>query len=98
MKSIDKISFYLNNNLNEFTNKNLDIEECKKIVELLIPIIKKELKKSCFPSDNDLLEAVWYMRWNKEKTAMSAVLEPEEAQEIVKEIKKTLNKSWKNKI
>jgi len=38
-----------------------------------------------------LLEAVWIMRWNKTKTAMTAVLEPEEAMGIVKDIHKQLH-------
>lgn len=33
-----------------------------------------------------LLEAIWISRWNKNKTALSAVLEPEEAEKIVDDI------------
>ncbi len=33
-----------------------------------------------------LLEAIWTMRWNKEKTAMSAVLTVEEANKIAEDI------------
>lgn len=42
--------------------------------------------------ENALLEAVWLMRWNKDKTAMSAIMEPEEAMQIVDDIFKELNK------
>lgn len=33
-----------------------------------------------------LLEAVWTMRWTENKQALYAVLEPEEAMKIVKDI------------
>ena len=33
-----------------------------------------------------LLEAVWVTRWTKNKQALIAVLEPEEAEQIVKDI------------
>lgn len=40
-----------------------------------------------------LLESVYLMRWNETKTALSAVLEPEEAMEIVFDIFYTLHKN-----
>jgi len=39
-----------------------------------------------------LLESVWVMRWNEDKTAMVAVLTSEEAIKIVDDIIKNLNK------
>jgi uncharacterized membrane protein len=41
---------------------------------------------------NALLEAIWIMRWNKNKTAMTAVLEIEEAIKICDDIVKELGK------
>jgi len=38
-----------------------------------------------------LLEAVWLMRWNKDKTAMAAVLTTEEAEQMCKNIVEELN-------
>jgi hypothetical protein len=38
-----------------------------------------------------LLEGIWLMRWNKKKTAMSAVLTVEEAQQMCKDIVEELN-------
>lgn len=38
-----------------------------------------------------LLEAVWILRWNKDKTAMTAVLTEEEATQICKDIIEVLN-------
>ena len=35
---------------------------------------------------NMMLEAAWVSRWNKKKTAIYAILEPEEAMGIVAEI------------
>lgn len=40
-----------------------------------------------------LLDAVWLMRWNKDKTAMTAVLTEDEAMQMCKDIIKTLNES-----
>ena len=40
-----------------------------------------------------LLEAVWLMRWNKEKTAMTAVLTEEEATQMCKDIVDELDKA-----
>lgn len=40
-----------------------------------------------------LLEAVWIMKWNEDKTALSAVLDSKEAIQIVQDIFKVLNKS-----
>ena len=33
-----------------------------------------------------MLQAIWTMRWNKDKTAMCAVLTPDEANQICKDI------------
>lgn len=41
---------------------------------------------------NALLDAVWLMRWNKKKTSMTAIMEPEEAQKIVDGIFEELDK------
>jgi hypothetical protein len=38
-----------------------------------------------------LLEAVWLMRWNKDKTAMAAVLTEDEAIQMCKDIVEELN-------
>jgi hypothetical protein len=38
-----------------------------------------------------LLEGIWIMRWNKEQTAMSAVLTSEEALQMCKDIVEELN-------
>jgi len=40
-----------------------------------------------------LLEAVWLMRWNKDKTALSAVLSVKEAEKMCKDIRKELKKA-----
>lgn len=40
-----------------------------------------------------LLEAIWVMRWNRDKTQMTAVLTNEEANQICKNIIKELNNS-----
>jgi len=40
-----------------------------------------------------LLEAIWVMRWNKEKTSMHSVLTPEEAQQMVADIFEELDKA-----
>jgi hypothetical protein len=40
-----------------------------------------------------LLEGIWIMRWNKEQTAMSAVLTVEEAQQMCKDIVEELDKA-----
>lgn len=41
---------------------------------------------------NALLEAIWVMRWNKQKTAMVAVLTDKEAEQICVDIAEELNK------
>lgn len=41
--------------------------------------------------ENALLEAVWIMRWNKEGTALTAVLETEEALKMCADIVAGLN-------
>ena len=41
--------------------------------------------------ENALLEAVWLMRWNKNKTAMKAVLTEDEAMQMCKDIVEGLN-------
>lgn len=41
--------------------------------------------------DSALLDAIWIMRWNENKTAMSAVLTVEEAYNICKNIIKELD-------
>lgn len=43
--------------------------------------------------ENALLEAVWLMRWNKDKTAMAAVLTIDEAMQMCKDIVDELNKA-----
>ncbi len=40
-----------------------------------------------------LMEAVWTMRWNKNKTALIAVLTVEEAEKICKEVVTELDKA-----
>jgi len=40
-----------------------------------------------------LLEAIWVMRWNKDKSAMTAVLTVEEAELMCDDILKELNKA-----
>lgn len=40
-----------------------------------------------------LLEGIWLMRWNEEKTAMSAVLTVEEAQQMCKDIVDELDRA-----
>ena len=40
---------------------------------------------------NALLEAVWLMRWNKDKTSMVAVLTEKEADKMCKDILKELD-------
>lgn len=41
--------------------------------------------------EDALLEAVWLMRWNKDKTAMMAVLTEDEAMKMCKDIVEELN-------
>jgi len=43
--------------------------------------------------ENALLEAIWITRWNKEKTALSAVLTVEEATKMCKDILFELDKA-----
>ena len=43
--------------------------------------------------EDALLEAVWVMRWNKDNTALYAVLESEEAIQMCKNIIDELNKA-----
>ncbi len=40
-----------------------------------------------------LLEAVWFMRWNEDETALNAVLDSKEALQIVQNIFKELDKA-----
>ena len=40
-----------------------------------------------------LLEAIYIMRWDKEQTALTAVLTEEECNQIVSEIHKKLNRA-----
>lgn len=40
-----------------------------------------------------LLEAIYLMRWNEAKTAMTAVLTPEECNQIVRDIYHELDKA-----
>jgi|WetSurMetagenome_2_1015567.scaffolds.fasta_scaffold994260_1 hypothetical protein len=42
--------------------------------------------------ENALLEAIWTMRWNKDKTSMYAIMEPEEAMKIATNIHIELKK------
>jgi hypothetical protein len=42
--------------------------------------------------ENALLEAIWTMRWNKDKTSMYAIMEPEEATKIAENIHIELKK------
>ena len=43
--------------------------------------------------ENALLEAIWIMRWNQKKTAMRAVLSPEEAEKMCVDIIFELDKA-----
>jgi hypothetical protein len=43
--------------------------------------------------DEVLLEAIWISRWNKDKTALTAVLTPEESIKMCKDIKQELDKA-----
>ena len=38
-----------------------------------------------------LLESIWIMKWNKEKTSLKAILNPEEADQMVSNIISNLN-------
>ncbi len=40
-----------------------------------------------------LLEAIWLMRWNEDKTALTAVLSEEECQQMCKDIVTELDKA-----
>lgn len=57
------------------------------------------MEKNIIHSENEqenielaLLEAIWVMRWSKNKESLYAVLEVEEAQKIVKDIFVELDK------
>jgi len=49
--------------------------------------------EQCEEIESALMEGVWLMRWNKEKTSMSAVLQAVEAHKICSEVIEELDKA-----
>jgi len=39
-----------------------------------------------------IIESIWIIRWNKNKTALTSVLEPKEAEKAAKDVIKNLKK------
>lgn len=56
-----------------------------------------KIKNSISPNKEEIvsaiLEGIWIMRWNKTKTAMTAVLTPEEAEKMANDVVKELKKA-----
>ena len=54
--------------------------------------MKKENKTVCIPTKEELMEVIYISRWNKEKTALTAVLTEKETLKIVNNILKLLKR------
>lgn len=67
--------------------------ECGAVFEVDIKTKKSVLISITEQIELTLLEAVWVMRWNKEKTGMHAVLTEEEAHRVCKDILEELDKA-----